>query len=140
MSLGLVKIQPHTRAILSQYCMKTSVIRYMYTCMNLTIIQCHNHSKCRWSTSLTVTGRDGAIVGGGWCQPFQCEGACCCVLHGSTAPPISLRDTGEEVASDHTIALSRSRRGPRECNISRASFCICELLRGTTRSCMYVKV
>ena len=71
--------------------------------MTLTIIQCCNHHIRNWPTSLTVTGRDGAVVGGDWCEPSQCEGACCCVLHGNGPPPTSLRDAGEIVASDHPI-------------------------------------
>ena len=101
--------------------------------MTLTIIQCCNYHICSWSTSQDVTGSDGAVVGGGWCEPSQCEGVCCCVLHGNTVPTTSLRDTGEEVAGDHPIALSRSRRGPRESHVPlfRGD---CEALWWTSRS------
>ena len=94
---------------------------------------------CNWSRSLTVAGRDRAIVGGSWCEPFQCEGTCCCILHGNAVPPTSLRDTGEEVASDHPITQGRSRRGPRECNISCSTLGDCELFWGTSRSCIHVR-
>ena len=70
----------------------------------LTIIQCQNHAVRSWPISPNVTGRDGAVAGGGWCEASQSEGACCYVLHGNTVPPTSLRDTGEEVDSDHHIA------------------------------------
>ena len=80
------------------------------------------------SNSQDVNGRDGAVVGGSWCKPSQCKGACCCVLHGNTAPPTSHRHTGERVASDHPIALSGSRRGPRKCNAPCFTLSDCEIL------------
>ena len=84
----------------------------------LTIIQCRHYPVCHWPIPPNVTGRDGAVVGGGWCEPSQCEGAGCCVLHGNAAPPTTtLGDTGEEVASDHPIAEGGSRRGPRKCHV-----------------------
>ena len=89
---------------------------------------------CWWSTSLTVTGRDRAVVGGGWCEPSQCEGACCCVLHGNTVPPTSLRDTGERVASDHPITFSGGKRGPRESHVPCFTLGDCEALWWASRS------
>ena len=80
--------------------------------MMLTVIWCRNDHVCGWPTSLTVTGKDGAIVGGGWCKPHHCEGTRCCVLHGN-AVSITGRDTGEEVANDHSMLHGGSRRGPR---------------------------
>ena len=92
----------------------------------LTSIQCRNYLVCHWSIPPNVTGRDGAIVGGSWCEPSQCEGACCCVLHRNAAPPTSLGDTGEEVASDHSIAQGGCRRGPRECHVPWSLLSVCE--------------
>ena len=83
----------------------------------LTIIQRRNHAVCSWPISPNVTSGDGAVVRGGWCEPSQCEGACCCVLHGNTVPCTSLRGTGEEVASDHPITEGGGRRRPRECHV-----------------------
>ena len=101
--------------------------------MTLTIIQCCNDQIHSWSTSQDVAGCNGAVVGGGWCEPSQCEGACCCVLHGNTAPPTSHRDTRERVTSDHSIAQGRDRRGPRESYVPlfRGD---CEALWWTSRS------
>ena len=106
---------------------------HMIVYMTLTIIQCCNYHIHSWSTSQDVTGRDGAVVGGGRCEPSQSEGACCCVLHANTIPPTSLRDTGEEVASDHPITQGGSRRGPRESHVS-CSRNDCEILWWTSGS------
>ena len=81
---------------------------------------------------LTVAGRDGAVVGGEWCEPSQCEGACCCELHGNTAPPTNLRHTGERVASDHSIAFSGGRRRPGECHVPFSMLSDCEMLWWTS--------
>ena len=99
----------------------------------LTILHCCNHYIGHWSTSLTVAGRNGAVVCGGWCKPLQCEGTCLCVLHGNSAFPITLRDTGYGVASDYPIAQGWGRRGPREGHISCTN-AYCETLGGTIRS------
>ena len=101
--------------------------------MTLTIIQCCNDQIHSWSTSQDVTGRDGAVVGGEWCEPSHCEGACCCVLHGNAVPPTTLRDTRERVTSDHSIAQGRDRRRPRKSHVPlfRGD---CEALWWTSRS------
>ena len=91
-------------------------LTYQPGTMMLTIIWCCNNHVCSRPTSLTVTGKDRAVVGGGWYKSSQCEGACCSVLHGNTVPTIG-RDTGEEVASDHSMLEVGSRRGPRECHV-----------------------
>ena len=85
-----------------------------------------------WSTSLTVASRDRAVVGGEWCELSQCEGACYCVLHGNTVPPATLRNTGEEVASDHSIASAGNRRGPKKCHVPYSGSDT-EVLRWTSR-------
>jgi len=82
----------------------------------LTILQSVCHHGCHWSISLTVDSKDGAVVGGGRCEPLQCEVACLCVLH-ENAPHTSLRGTGEGVSSDHPIALCGIRRIPRTCHV-----------------------
>ena len=70
---------------------------------------------CSWSTPLTIPGRGRAVVGGGWCEPCQCEGACYCVLHGNTVPPsTSGTHAGEEVASDHSTPLHSVAEGDQE--------------------------
>ena len=105
----------------------TTLDCYHYTHSSLlTSFQGSVDQICCWSTSLTVTGTDGAIVGGGWCEPSQCEGACYCVLHGNAAPTTRHRDTREKVASDHPIALSRGRRRPGECHVSCPMSSDCE--------------
>ena len=81
-----------------------------------------------WSTSLIVTGKDGAVVGGSWCEPSQCEGVCCCILLGNPVPPTNLRDTGERVASDHLITQGRHRRGPSECHVPCCALSDCDTL------------
>ena len=85
----------------------------------LTIIQRRNHAVHSWSISPNVIGRDGAVVGGSWCEPSQSEGACCCVLHVNGVPSTctNLRNTGEKVASDHPIKGGGSRRGPSKCYV-----------------------
>ena len=115
----------------------TNPVQKMYLCMymfSLTSFQGSVDQICRWSTSLTVTGKDGAVVGGGWCEPSQCEGACCCVRHGNGVPSMctSLRDAVERIASDHPITFSGGRRRPRECQIP-SSRSDCETLWWTSR-------
>ena len=60
----------------------------------LTVIHCCNRCVGHWPTSFTVAGRNGAVVFRGWCKPLQCEGTCLCVVHGNSAFPTTLRDTG----------------------------------------------
>ena len=93
-----------------------------------------------WPTSLIVSSRDGAVVGGGWCEPSQCKGACCCVLHGNTAPPTNLRDTGERVTSDHPIAKGGSRRRPIKCYVLRAMLSDCETPWWTSRGWEWIEI
>ena len=81
----------------------------------LTSPQSHYDHGCNQSISLTVDGKDGAVVCGERCEPSQRESAILCVLHGDV-PPSSQRSTGKIVASDHPIALCNIRGGPRECH------------------------
>ena len=81
----------------------------------LTSPQSHYDHGCNQSISLTVDGKDGAVVCGERCEPSQRESAILCVLHGDV-PPSSQRSTGEGVASDHPIAICSIRWGPRECH------------------------
>ena len=52
-----------------------------------TIIQICNHYVGQWSTSLTVAGRNGTVVCGGWCKPLQCEGTCLCIVQETVLSP-----------------------------------------------------
>ena len=104
------------------------IVKYPLCKKGLTIIQRRNHNVCSWSISPNVADRDGAVVGGSWCEPSQCEGACCCVLHGNGVPSTctNLRNTGERVANDHFIA--QIKRGPRECHVPCCMLSDCETL------------